>query len=240
VVAQAQQVLLTQHAAAGKLTDPDPAAPRGSGGGYNGDRSLTHHSDFLALIESPRIFAFFASLFGEPSLTFDYKWVRVVDEGATGCHVDRVYMGRGSQRLLTCWTPLGAVPLARGPLMVLPGSHRAASLQRVRATYGACDVDRDHIQGWFSTDPAEVAALSGLSWASADMASGDAVVFGLDLMHASLPNQTGHLRLSCDVRFQPAAEPADERWIGEKAKGHYAWSDRPVIPIAESRAAWGV
>ena len=34
----------------------------------------------------------------------------------TPVHCDRVFMGRGSERVLTCWTPLGDVPVALGPI----------------------------------------------------------------------------------------------------------------------------
>ena len=63
-------------------------------------------------------------------------------------------------------------------------------------------------------------------------------------MHASTTNTTDRWRLSADVRFQPASEPVDERWVGENPMGHYGWQekniDRPTKSFAEARAEWGV
>lgn len=40
--------------------------------------------------------------------TSAFKWVRAVPPGLfTGLHIDRVYMGGGSARLLTAWIPIG-------------------------------------------------------------------------------------------------------------------------------------
>ena len=51
-------------------------------------------------------------IFGQEVATFDYKWLRVMPrEKFTGCHVDSVYMSRGTHRLLTCWTPFGDIPV---------------------------------------------------------------------------------------------------------------------------------
>jgi ectoine hydroxylase-related dioxygenase (phytanoyl-CoA dioxygenase family) len=78
-------------------------------------------------------------------------------------------------------------------------------------------------------------------WATADMQAGDIVVFGMHLMHMSLVNTTDRLRLSCDTRWQPKDEPADERWVGEEPKGHYAWDDPARNKtMAQARREWGV
>ena len=50
---------------------------------------------------------------------------------------------------------------------------------------------------------------------------GDALIFGMDTVHASLDNQTDFIRLSTDTRYQRASHPADERWVGD-ALGHDA------------------
>lgn len=89
---------------------------------------VTHLPGFLQMAESPELLAFFSRLFGKPAIIFDYKWLRAVGPGpGTGVHYDVVYMVRGSLNLLTCWIPLGDVPLAQGPLAVLEDSHRLPS-----------------------------------------------------------------------------------------------------------------
>ena len=67
-------------------------------------------------------------------MTYDYKWLRVVGPGNfTGAHYDIVYMGRGTPNVLTCWTPIGDIPLKMGPLAILVGSHR---FEHMKETYG--------------------------------------------------------------------------------------------------------
>jgi ectoine hydroxylase-related dioxygenase (phytanoyl-CoA dioxygenase family) len=41
----------------------------------------------------------------------------------TGCHMDAVYMGRGTQNLVTCWIPFMEIPIEKGVLAVCPGSN---------------------------------------------------------------------------------------------------------------------
>ena len=41
-------------------------------------------------------------------MTFDFKWLRAVPhEAFTGAHTDSVYMARGTEDLVTMWTPFG-------------------------------------------------------------------------------------------------------------------------------------
>lgn len=43
-------------------------------------------------------------------ITTGYKWLRAVCKGEfTGVHTDKVFLGRGSSRVLTAWVPLGQV-----------------------------------------------------------------------------------------------------------------------------------
>lgn len=45
-------------------------------------------------------------------LTSGYKWLRAVGQGEfTGVHTDKVFLGRGSPRVLTAWVPLGQVSI---------------------------------------------------------------------------------------------------------------------------------
>jgi len=52
-------------------------------------------------------------------------------------------MGRGSQKLMTVWIPLGDVPVEDGALMVCPGTHLNDQYGELHNTYGELDVDRD-------------------------------------------------------------------------------------------------
>ncbi len=208
-----------------------------------GRREITHLPSVLGVLEHPRLVEVVTTIHDEPTVGFDFKWLRAVGTGDfTGVHVDRVYMGRGSDRLMTAWVPFGDVPLEMGSLCVCPGSHRNRRFQRLHDTYGHMDVDRDLIEGWFSTDPAEITRDYEAGWHTGDVSAGDVVMFGMDLLHASTTNQTDRWRISCDVRFQPAADRVDERWVGGDPVGHDPASIDPAVitPMVEARARWGL
>jgi hypothetical protein len=206
-----------------------------------GNPAITHDPRVLAVLEGAPIFVFFENFFGEAPRTFDYKWLRQVDAGGfTGAHFDNVYMSRGSTRLLTCWTPLGDIPIEQGTLCICEGSHNLPAFARMRETYGQMDVDRDRVDGWFSNDPMEITRKFGGMWKTAEFRAGDVMIFPMFTLHGSTNNTTARWRLSCDTRFQPAADPVDERWIGAQPKGHYAWYSGATKPMATARAEWGV
>ena len=213
---------------------------RGRGVPLMGRPAITHHPDVRAVLESPRLFILFEMLFGEPAITFSYKWLRAVgNEEATGAHMDHVYMGRGSKRVMTCWVPFGDIAVQQGTLAVCRGSHADPAFEKLRNTYGRMDVDRDKVDGWFTRRPREITETFGGKWLTDDFQAGDILTFGMHLMHASTTNMTDRWRLSCDVRFQPASEPVDERWAGDRPRGHDA-ARGPIRPIQQVRAEWGV
>lgn len=139
-----------------------------------GSNAITTHQDVSHVIEHPRLYELFTSIFhGTKPLTFDYKWLRGMHHGGnTGCHLDRVYMNRGSPELLTCWIPFDDLTLDMSVLAVLEGSHNMKSsgdlsnpdsesendfYTKLQQTYGNLDVDKDTFQGtgWFTEDPIE-------------------------------------------------------------------------------------
>lgn len=203
-----------------------------------GRKSIGHSPDVLNVIESDELFSFFSRYFGEPALTFYYKWLRAVgNEGYTGAHMDYVYMGRGSANLHTVWVPFGDIPVDHGTLAMCVGSHNMASFARVRETYGQMDVDRDQVEGWFSREPMEIVEQFGGQWLTTEFRAGDVMIFGMHVMHSSTTNLTNRFRLSCDVRYQPASDPVDKRWA--KDGPGYQPADS-VQPIEAMRTKWGV
>lgn len=248
-VLAARREILERVAAQGRL-DPDaplmeariPAEGHGAFFGKTRNDDIKSAPAYQHLVRSPRLMRFFDQFFGTPSMTFDFQWLRLVGHGDfTGAHLDNVYMGRGTPRLLTTWTPVGDVGLDQGPLVIGIGSHRAESMRRVRETYGQMDVDRDRVkEGWFSRDPFEVADRHGVTWGTTTFRAGDALVFGMYTLHASLTNTSRTFRLSSDTRYQPANEPADERWVGDQPKGHYGWHSGEQVTIDTKRREWGV
>lgn len=206
-----------------------------------GPNPVTRDPAVLRTLESEELFEFFSSFYGEVPMTFDYKWLRAVgNEKFTGSHFDVVYMGRGSTNVNTVWIPFGDIPIEHGTLAICEGSHRSKEFERLRATYGKMDVDRDNVQGWFSENPEEILQKFGGRWLTTHFKPGDILTFGLYTLHASTTNTTNRFRLSCDVRFQPESEPADDRWIGANPKGHYAWGKTPGITMEQARERWGV
>jgi hypothetical protein len=206
-----------------------------------GNPEITHHPDVLAVIEGAPVFEFFAAYFGERAITFDYKWLRDVGHGGfTGAHVDNVYMGRGSSRLLTCWTPLGDIPIEQGTLCVCEASHRLPGFAKLRDTYGRMDVDRDRVPGWLTSDPLEVTRSFGGRWVTAHMRAGDVVVMSMFTLHGSTNNTTQRWRISCDTRFQPASDPTDDRWVGAAPAAHDAPPRGQQKSMAVARAEWGI
>ena len=211
--------------------------PGGRGIRLIGHKGIAHHPAVLAVLEHPALFALFERLFGEPAITFPHKWMRAVgNEKYTGAHFDHVYMGRGSSQLYTVWIPFGDIPITQGTLAVCHGSHKLDSFARIRDTYGRMDVDRDGVEGWFERDPMRIIERFGGQWQGADYYAGDVIIFGMHTMHASTINLSNRFRLSCDVRYQPAADPVDERWK-RGGSGHYGEARRDM---ESARAEWGI
>jgi hypothetical protein len=245
-VRAARRALLESLAANDQIDTSHPldeavVKPGARGGFRGGNKEATRGAAFLDLVESSEIMGFFADFLKGDALTFDYKWLRVVAPGNfTGAHFDIVYMGRGTQNLYTCWTPIGDVPYELGPLALLVGSHRGPAFERVRATYGQMDVDRDKVQGWFSSDPYEMVEKFGGQWQTTEFRAGDVLIFGMYTMHASLTNVSNRFRITADTRYQRADEPVDERWIGANPIAHYAWNTGTPRSMDEARKEWQI
>lgn len=212
------------------------------GGQHRVMKEIAATPEVMAVLESPRLFGFFEDYFGGPALTFSEKWLRAVEHGKyTGLHYDNVYMGRGSANLHTVWTPFGDTPMELGTLTICVGSH-TDRFQKLIDTYGKSDVDRDRISGggWFSHDPREVSEKFGGEWKTTNFQAGDIMIITMLTMHCSTQNVTDRIRLSCDTRFQPASEPADERWYGPQATGHVNLGKEPLKELEEAKREWGV
>ena len=193
--------------------------------------------------------SFYQGFLGGPVRHFDFVWLRAKRPGitdATPPHYDVVFMGRGTKKLYTSWTPLEDVPMEKGGLMVLEGSHR---LDEVKSTYGELDVDtycankqeakaietgekqwEDRVNGGkYADDALEVRDRLGGRWLTADFHAGDVLLFGMYLMHASTDNHSRGFRLSTDTRYQLDSEPVDERWVGKNPPGHGPSGKRGMI-----------
>ena len=70
---------------------------------------------------------------------------------------------------------------------------------------------------------------AGLRWLTGDYRAGDLLTFSMHTAHLGLDNNANRIRLSCDIRYQPASEPADPRWIGADPSAHGSRSKVGVI-----------
>ena len=191
------------------------------------------------LRRAPGVLNFFRRFLGGEARPFDFQWVRVAAPGAeSAIHSDIVFMGRGTQRVYTCWSPLGDISMDMGPIVMCVGSHKADGLRE----YWKADVDRDLVQGWLSKDPVETVERFGKRWSTTEFRAGDGLIFNMHILHASLANTSNRFRISTDARYQLASEPFDERWTGEKPLGHYNfWKPGVKLENVEaSRAKWGI
>ena len=160
---------------------------RRSTSAVNFAKQLGHGDGVRRLVRTGEVMEFFDTFFGEQTRALDFIWLRAIRPGgATGCHYDWVYMGRGSRQLYTAWIPIGDVPYSDGPLAILENSHR---LDQLIDTYGSIDVDSDG------------------------------------------PNPYDGGTFSSNTRYQPASEPADERWVGPDPIGHAIRHRERVSPL---------
>lgn len=184
---------------------------------------------------------FFKGFLNDEVKHFDYTWFRAIGPGkGTPSHCDSVYMGRGTSNLYTAWTPMGDIDLVMGGLMVLEASNTNT---RLRDTYCKTDVDtfctnrkgRAGKDAWTKTggvlskNPRQIVKVLGGRWLTTEFRAGDVLIFSIFTVHASLDNRSKAIRLSSDSRYQPASEPADERWVGEKPIGHSSAGKRGKI-----------
>lgn len=192
------------------------------------------------LYEGPMM-DFFRFLLDGPVRHYDYTWIRQNAPGkGTMVHSDIVYMGRGTHRLYTAWTPMGDNDFSLGGLILLEGSHHHQGLAR---QYWRADVDafcenkpdkRDMWQrghgGWFGGHVNRLRQSLGFDrWVTQDYRMGDVVIFNCYIVHGSSDNTSNRVRLSTDTRYQRADEPIDERWIGEDPVGHGPGGKRGMI-----------
>lgn len=248
-VMEARRVVTDKLAAEG-LLDPaypaiDSVASEGAGVAFKPD--LAHDNPpLMKLLYAGRMMAFYERFLGGAVRHFDFTWMRAVAPGkGTPPHCDIVYMGRGTTRLYTSWTPLGDIDLDMGGLMVLEKSHLH---EKLKANYGSKDVDTfctnrrgeeytamgggGNISpgGWLSRTPAKLRERLGGRWlTSPEYRAGDLLIITMFTVHASLDNHSKHIRLSSDTRYQLASEPVDERWIGENPIGHGPAGKRGMI-----------
>jgi len=188
---------------------------------------ITKTPEIKTVLENERIFNFCENFYNRPAKTLQYKWLRGLPQGAyTGVHHDRVYLGRGSQNMITFWIPIGDIPKEQGTLAICKSSHNDPGFNDLRTKYTYCYNNLSN-NGWFCEDPSdlekEYKGSEPLCWVSTDFSAGDVCVIGLDVLHMSTNNTTTKYRISCDTRWQPKGERI-EPMIKQFRHG-FQWND---------------
>jgi hypothetical protein len=153
---------------------------------------------------------YFAWLFDAPVHLHQRKLIRHArtdETWVTPAHYDLVYLREGTKNLLSAWIPLGDCPAERGGLTYLENSHKHFAL---RDEAEGNKLRAEHI----SYDLPALANQLKTRWLIADYQAGDMVIHSPYLVHASLNNTDPNniMRLSTDIRYQPAFENIDPRW----------------------------
>lgn len=161
-----------------------------------------------------------ALLLAAPVRPHDYMFLRAAAPGrATGLHYDYPFFTRAHDQVYTVWLPIGDVPVTDGPLVVVEGSNRYRDLIDPMLGF---DVARDTSRkATLAQDAVSFAQQRGARLLTRNFAAGDMAVFGMYTLHGSLENHSAinRVRLSCDVRWQAATLPVDERYFGPDPGG---------------------
>jgi hypothetical protein len=151
---------------------------------------------FHSLPHHPNLISLYRVLVGERVLPHPRNIARVMLPdprlAPTPPHQDFIHI-QGTEKVWTCWFPLGDCPRQLGGLCILRGSHKDGLLP-VKAADGA-----GGLESWLCHNEHE--------WLENDYEAGDVLTFPSYMVHKALPNTMGNvIRLSCDYRFQSAAE----------------------------------
>lgn len=155
-----------------------------------------------------------------PSVGFDFIFLRAVAGGKfTHMHCDAGFFTRATQKVLTCWLAFTDVPLNKGPLFVIEGSHKYEDIYK---KYYGFDVDKNKdLKATIDTHPIDFAKKRNSKILTTDFNPGDILIFGMYTVHGTFENHSkdNKIRLTCDIRFQPQKEPKDLRYFGVNPGG---------------------
>ena len=183
-------------------------------------KSVSEGRHLRALSHGPTMQRIMSLILGGPVRPHDYIFLRAGARGrATGLHFDYPFFTRAHDQICTAWLPIGDAPVCDGPLVVVEGSNRYRDLIEPMIGF---DVARDQSRkATFNQDAVSFAQQRGTRLLTRNFEAGDLVVFGMYIAHGSLENHSpiNRVRLSCDVRWQQASLPVDERYFGAHPTG---------------------
>lgn len=207
-------------------------------------KSVSEGRALRRVTHGPRVSEIVAKLLGTTVRPHEYLFLRPAPVGnATDLHYDYPFFAGGSPNIVTCWIPLGEIPVSDGPLVVVENSHQFSDLiEPVRAAQLTGNPDAfAAAQGAAyqasANDTLQFAISRKTRLLTAHFQPGDLMIFGGFTMHGSLDNHSslGRVRLSVDVRYQPATDRADDpRFFGPNpigAKGGSYGEQKAALPL---------
>ncbi len=222
-VLAARAEVLHRLAGVGEVAEPESAG-RWSGTSRRADIASDLGAFWKSVSTGPRLRAVshgqgirrvVAEVLGTEVIGQDFLYLRAGVPGTgTDLHYDYPFFARRSDTVVTCWVPLGHVPVEQGPLVLVEGSNRFSDLiDDVRALDVVANPGR---RAAFETKLKPFAESRQARLLTADFEAGDIVIMSMFIAHASLDNHAADkgIRLSFDVRYQPKSEPIDDRFFG--------------------------
>jgi len=222
-IASGRTEVLARLAEMGEVAEP-VAEARWSGTSLRGERagdlgrfwqSVCEGPALRRVTHGPALGAAAGAVLEASPLAQDFLYLRAAVPGTfTDLHCDHPFFARVSERIVTCWVPLGAVPIEQGPLVIVEGSHRFEDLVAdARAVDVVAAPER---RAALAQGIAAFAQSRGARLLTTDFLPGDVLIFGMTTFHASLDNHTPEplIRLSFDLRIQAADAPRDDRFFG--------------------------
>jgi hypothetical protein len=155
---------------------------------------------FHAIPHHPKLLSLYGALFGKDAMPHPRHIARMITSHRsmfpTPPHQDFIHI-QGTPRTWTCWFPVGDCPREMGSLTVLRGSQRNGVVS-VAPAQGAGNL-------------ASILCPHEIDWVEGDFELGDILTFSSATVHRALRSRhRDRIRLSCDVRFQPADEEINE------------------------------
>ncbi len=195
---------------------------------------------FHALPHHPAMKTLYRNLFGEEVFVHPRHIARIMVPAdynhATPLHQDFIHI-QGTTNVWTAWFPMGDCPRELGGLSVARGSHQLGLLP-VGYAQGA-----GNYASQLCDEP---------EWIEDNFRCGDVLTFHSHTVHkGQKPSITDRIRLSGDVRYQPASEGIEQRslephcavttwediyagWKSDKLKYYWQQNDLSMSPWDES------
>jgi ectoine hydroxylase-related dioxygenase (phytanoyl-CoA dioxygenase family) len=160
--------------------------------------------DFHGLAHNPVLMDVMKTLLDDTAFPHPLSITRLVfpdnEDWTTPPHQDFAN-NQGTPDLYAAWVPLSDCPTSMGSLAILEGSNHLGLLP-LEYSLGA-----GHRQASLPKD------CDALNWVGGDFKLGDAIIFHSLTLHKALANQSKHLRISVDYRYQAEDQNITERCL---------------------------